>query len=142
LPFALVPSACFAAHNLVRCNLAFVARVPSFLRERLTWFVSEEGTQMALAFAAISEVMVGVTAPINIFMHGMRVLPVSILYVQYLFKRYNSPSPSAWWTRTAVKALTERADSLFHHRFCPAPVGKLYEGAKGLMLKFGSAYAR
>ena len=30
------------------------------------------------------------------------------MYIQYLFKRYNSPNPSAWFTRVAVKAITEK----------------------------------
>jgi len=142
LPFALVPPACYALHNTVRGNPSLVERLPGFVRNKAVWFVSEEGTQMALAFAAISEVMVGITAPINLFMHGMRVLPVSLMYIQYLFKRYHSPDGSAWFTRVAVKALSDRAESIVHHKWCPAPIGKLHDMATGFIAKYASTYAR
>ena len=51
--------------------------------------------------------MVGVTAPITILTHGTRVLAVSIIYIQYLLKRYNNSR----WTQLAVGALTEKARS-------------------------------
>jgi len=128
LPFALVPMACYALHHTCRVYYSsLVPKLPSFLKDRAIWITTEEGTHMLMAFAAISEVMVGVTAPITLLTHGTRVLAVSILYIQYLLNRYNN----SHWTQLAVGALTEKADGAFHHRYCPSPVGAIYDRFKG-----------
>merc|ERR1712118_467231 len=64
LPFALMPFAAYSTHALATAHQSMVAKLPAFARTRLTWLASEEGDQMTMAFVAISEVMVGVTAPL------------------------------------------------------------------------------
>lgn len=124
LPFALVPMVCYSAHTLaVEHAGTILPKLPALLRDRALWLVSPEGTQMVLAFAAISEVMVGLSAPFTLMLHGVRTLIVSLFYMQYLFKRYHT----SFWTQTAVTTLHDKAKGIFHHRFCPSPVGMLFD---------------
>ena len=47
LPFALVPVACYALHHTCRVhNVTVAPRLPSFLKDRALWLVTEEGTHM------------------------------------------------------------------------------------------------
>jgi len=61
-------------------------------------------------------------------------LGVSIIYIQYLLKRYNKSQ----WTQLAVATLTEKADGVFNHRYCPGALGMAYSKFKGLMARMAS----
>jgi len=132
VPFALVPLAVYAAHNFCRSQGALVARIPlGFLRTRAAWFVTDEGTQTAHAFASISEVMVGITSPITCLLHGLRTAAAAFFYIQYLSKRYKT----SWWHQTAVNTILEKVGHIFHHKYCPSPIGAVYDRIIGLLGK-------
>ena len=87
------------------------------------------------AFAAISELMVVLMAPLQLAMHGMRVVVLSGFYFQYVSRRY----AASFWTQQAVAIISQKASGLFHHRYCPAPIGMLYDK---LYLAIGWAAAK
>jgi hypothetical protein len=60
--------------------------------------------RQAHAFAAISEVMVGVTGPITMLTHGMRTAAANFFYIQFLCKRCarRDPSPHSPGPRAAA----------------------------------------
>ena len=66
LPFALIPLVCYSAHTLAASlSTTVIPKLPAFAGERMRWLISSEGTQTMLAFAAISEVMVVMMAPVQ-----------------------------------------------------------------------------
>merc|ERR1712087_1102162 len=133
MPFALVPHACYAAHNTLRVfSPKLVPLLPSFLKERAMWVLSEEGTQMTLAFGAMTEGIVGFMSPLTILMQGMRGIATVYLFLQYLSKRYKTSQ----WTQLAVNSLTEKLDGLMHHRLVPAAIGAVYDKVKAMIGNF------
>jgi len=139
LPFAIVPFGAYALHSVATNYGHVVQKMPGMLRgfvqPRLTFILSEEGGNMVQAFAAISELMVLLAAPLQVAIHGGRVVVLSGFYFQYLARRY----VASFWTQHAVKILSEKAAGIFHHRYCPAPVGMLFDR---LLALIGSLAAR
>ena len=128
LPFAIVPFATYAVHSVAtNYGAALQAKMPSFVQgyvqPRLSWLLSEEGASMVQAFAAISELMVLLMVPLQLLLHGFRVLVLAGLYFQYVARRH----AASFWTRQAVTIMSDKASGLFHHRFCPSPVGMLFD---------------
>lgn len=127
VPFGIVPFAAYAVHSVATNYGGVVQKLPAFLQgvlqPRLTYLCSEEGSSMVQAFAAISEVMVLVLAPLQIVVHGARVLVLTGFYFQYVSRRH----ANSFWTKQAVSVLSEKAQNLFHHRFCPGPVGMVFD---------------
>ena len=87
------------------------------------------------AFAAISELMVLFMLPLQLLLHGVRVLVLAGLYFQYVARRH----AASFWTQQAVTIISQKVASLFHHRFCPSPVGMLHDK---LVAFIGSLAAR
>mmetsp|Transcript_36682 Transcript_36682/g.117647 ORF Transcript_36682/g.117647 Transcript_36682/m.117647 type:complete len:239 (-) Transcript_36682:421-1137(-) len=130
LPFILVPPAAYALHHsLSRAHArSLLAKLPAAVRERAIWVLGEEGTHTTLAFAAISDLMVGLTAPFLAVSHGLRIVPPLLLHLKYVAKSH----ATSWYMQTAVDTVRLKLDSLFHHRRCPAPVSAAYVRCAGL----------
>ena len=140
LPFAIVPFATYAVHSVAtNYGAALQAKMPSFVQgyvqPRLSWLLSEEGSSMVQAFAAISELMVLLMVPLQLLLHGFRALVLAGLYFQYVARRH----AASFWTRQAVTIISDKASGVFHHRFCPSPVGMLFDK---LLALIGSLAAR
>ena len=100
------------------------------LRPFSTSFLSSAsvGTHTTLAFAAISDLMVGLTAPFLAVSHGLRIVPPLLLHLKYVAKSH----ATSWYMQTAVDTVRLKLDSIFHHRRCPAPVSAAYVRCAGL----------
>ena len=128
LPFALVPFATHAAHAVAGTyGVALQGRMPALVQRytqpRLSWLLTQEGGAMVEAFAAISELMVLLMLPMHLLLHGFRLLVLGVLYFQYVARRH----AASFWTRQATTILAEKASGFFHHRYCPSPIGALYD---------------
>jgi hypothetical protein len=135
LPLALAPPATYALHRAVRLLASTaILKLPSMLRDRALWLLTEEGTHTTLAFAATSDLMTAISAPLTMLTHGLRAAVISVVYVQNVAKSYHT----SWYHRTAVEAITQKMDGLMHHRRCPVIVSSLYARVQGLF----SSYAR
>ena len=69
LPFAIVPFGAYAVHSVAsNYGSAVVPKLPGFIKgvlePRLAFLLTEEGANMVHAFAAISELMVLLAAPL------------------------------------------------------------------------------
>ena len=96
------------------------------------------GTHTTLAFAAISDLMVGLTAPFLAVSHGLRIAPPLLLHLKYVAKSH----ATSWYMQTAVETVRLKLDSLFHHRRCPAPVSAAYVRCAGLAASAARLLAR
>ena len=71
MPFVLAPFAAYAVHAVCNAYGGAIAYLPSFARgvvePRVAFLRTEEGGQAVLAFAALSEVMVGAFLPFLAF---------------------------------------------------------------------------
>lgn len=128
LPFALVPFATHAVHAVASTyGVALQGRMPALVQRytqpRLSWLLTAEGSSMVQAFAAISELMVLLMLPMHLLLHGFRLLVLAVLYFQYVARRH----AASFWTRQATTILAEKASGFFHHRYCPSPIGALYD---------------
>jgi hypothetical protein len=128
LPFALVPFATHAVHAVAGSyGAALQGRMPALVQRytqpRLSWLLTAEGGSMVEAFAAISELMVLLMVPVHLLLHGFRLLVLTVLYFQYVSRRH----AASFWTRQATTILAEKASGFFHHRYCPSPIGALYD---------------
>lgn len=133
LPFALAPPATYALHRAVRLLASkAVSKLPGALRDRALWLLTEEGTHTTLAFAATSDLMTAISAPLTMLTHGFRAALISVVYAQHVAKSYHT----SWYHRTAVEAVTQKLDGLMHHRRCPAILSSLYARVKGLVSSY------
>jgi len=133
LPFTIVPFGTYAVHSVASNYGSAVQKMPAFVQgvvqPRLAYLLTEEGANMVQAFAAISELMVLLVAPLQLAVHGFRVAVLSGFYFQYVSRRY----VISFWTKQAVVVIAGKAHGLFHHRYCPAPLGALHDKAVGLI---------
>ena len=91
MPMALVSFGVYALHRAIRLLAdTAVPRLPGFLRERAVWLLTEEGTHTALAFAAISDLMLALTAPLTLLTHGLRAGLLCMMCIQDVFKSYHT----------------------------------------------------
>ena len=67
--------------------------------------------------------MVLLMVPLQLMLQGFRVLILASLYFQYVARRH----AASFWTQQAVTIISSKAASLFHHRFCPSPIGMLFD---------------
>ena len=65
---------------------------------------------------------------------GVRAALVSFVYLQYVCKKYQT----SYWTMTAVTMLYEKVKGVFHHRWCPKPLGALFDRIAGLVQKYAA----
>ena len=120
LPFALVPLACYSAHHaLATYKAAITARLPRKMKERADWLSSEQGVIHLMAFAAMSEVMVGVSSVLWLLAHGTRGLVPCLVYNRFLVRRYKTCTYTKW----TVDHLAGQVHSMAHHRRVPQWVG-------------------
>jgi len=129
MPFALMPFGATALVNVCNCYRPIIEKLPNMVSSRAQFLTTEEGANMAQAFGAVSEVIVAVACPLVVAANGLRSAVLAFFYFQYVARRYNS----SFWTKQAVTALTEKLNGIFHHRYCPAPVGMLFDRLKGVV---------
>lgn len=140
LPFAIVPFGAYAVHSVAsNYGSAVVPKLPGFIKgvlePRLAFLLTEEGANMVQAFAAISELMVLLAAPLQLAVHGFRVVVLTGFYFQYVSRRY----AASFWTKQAVVVISAKTHGFFHHAYCPSPIGMLYDK---LVVLIGSLAAR
>ena len=70
----------------------------------------------------------------QLVLHGVRAALVSFVYLQYVCKKYQT----SYWTMTAVTMLYEKVKGVFHHRWCPKPLGALFDRIAGLVQKYAA----
>ena len=135
VPFVLAPFAAYAVHAVCNAYGGAIAYLPSFARgvvePRVAFLRTEEGGQAVLAFAALSEVMVGAFLPFLAFVHGAKMAMLTLFFWRYLARRH----AASFWTKQAVDILVERVRDLGKHRFVPAPVGGLLDAVVSTLSK-------
>lgn len=133
LPFAIMPFAATALHNVCRCYMAQLQMLPGFIGRailpRAQFLVSDEGSQMVAAFSAVSEVIVSCVSVLVIIAQGMRGAVLAFFYFRYVARRH----ATQYWTQQAVRALSDKLAGVFHHRWSPKPVGMLFDRIKSLV---------
>lgn len=67
-------------------------------------------------------------------LQGMRMGVLALVYFQYVVKR----NRTNFMTKQAVTLLTDKAGQIFHHKWCPRPVGAAFDGVKKLVAKAAS----
>ncbi|KAL1525288.1 hypothetical protein AB1Y20_020150 [Prymnesium parvum] len=133
LPFAIMPFASTALHNVCHCYMPQLKMLPGFIGRavvpRAQYLIGEEGGQMVAAFSAVSEVIVCAMSVLVVMAQGLRAAVLAFFYFRYVARRH----ASNFWTKQTVSALHDKLSGIFHHRWCPAPVGMVFDRLKGLV---------
>jgi len=133
LPFALMPYAATALHTVCLCYGGVFQKLPGPIGRavvpRAQYLTSDQGTQMVQAFGAVTQVIVCLMSPMIVLAQGLRAGVLVFFYFQYVARRHSHD----YFTQQAVTTLTENMNGIFHHKWCPSPIGMLFDRLKGLV---------
>ncbi|KOO52742.1 phosphopantothenoylcysteine decarboxylase [Chrysochromulina tobinii] len=130
VPFALMPFLALALLHSVHAVKEPAQKLPgplsTFVGSRVAQLCTPEGQFQIASFGAVSEVILAVMTPVLCLVQGFRAALLGFFFFQYVVRR----SRSNEMTMKALELLTERSDSVFRHRYVPAPLQIVYSNAK------------